>query len=336
LSDHGLELANGKEYIREAQERLIVTPLLARLHSSLQEPAAIAARLLALLEPLRGQSDEYQGYAPANLLALLRTLRGDLSGLDLRQLSIRNADLRGVNLHDTNLAEATLRDAVFTIVSDTISVMAFSRQGTYWAAGSRQGQAQIWLYSKRQFQFTWRAHDSVVTAIAFSPDEQRLVTGSWDGVIKLWNTANGALLWTSLAVDVILGLAFSLNGRTIASGGTDGQIRLWDVASGASLQTLNDHTGPVFCVTWSPNGEFLVSAGHDARIRLWEMAGADAPRLKPTPVQTLDGHSSRQRELGWDSQVVGGRARDAEGNHSRFLAPFGAGVESEWSLSGVG
>ena len=297
LIDHGLELANSKEYIREAQERLIVTPLLARLHASFPEPSAIDARLLALLEPLRGQSDEYQGYAPANLLALLRTLRGDLSGLDLQQLSIRNVDLRGVNLHDTSLAEATLRDAVFTMVSDTISVMAFSRHGTYWAAGSRQGQVQIWLYSKRQFQFTWRAHDSVVTALAFSPDEQRLATGSWDGVIKLWNAANGALLWISPAVDAIMGLAFSLDGRIIASGGTDGQIRLWDAASGALLQTLNDHTGPVFCVTWSPDGEFLASAGHDAQIRLWEMAGADAPRLKPTPAQTLDGHSSPVRGL---------------------------------------
>ena len=128
LIDHGLELANSKEYIRQAQARLIVTPMLARLHASFPEPSALEARLLALLEPLRGQSDEYQGYAPANLLALLRTLRGDLSGLDLHQLSIRNADLRGVNLHDTSLAEATLRDAVFTEVFDTISVHGFQQE----------------------------------------------------------------------------------------------------------------------------------------------------------------------------------------------------------------
>ena len=76
LIDHGLELANSKEFIREAQERLIiVTPLLARLHSSFPEPSAIGARLLALLEPLRGQTDEYQGYGPANVLALLRAKR---------------------------------------------------------------------------------------------------------------------------------------------------------------------------------------------------------------------------------------------------------------------
>lgn len=297
LIDHGLELASGKEYIREAQVRLLVTPLLARLRTLMPEPSALEARLLALLEPLRGQSDEVQGYAPANLLALLRTVRGDLSGLDLHHLSIRNVYLRGVNLRDTSLAEATLRDAVFTQATDTIWAMAFSRNGAYWAGGNRQGQVQLWSYAKRRLQLTWRAHHSTVAAIAFSPDEQCLATGSWDGVIKLWHAANGALLWTSPAVDAIMGVAFSPNGRALASGGTDGQIRMWDVASGALLQTLNEHTGPVFCVVWSPDGEFLVSAGHDARIRLWETERDDSPGLKPTPVQTLDEHSGPVRGL---------------------------------------
>lgn len=297
LVDHGLELAGGKEYIREAQIRLIVTPLLARLQASFPEPSALEARLLALLEPLRGQSDAYQGYAPANLLALLRKLRGDLSGLDLHQLSLRNANLRSVNLRDTSLTEATLRDVLFTEAFDAIWAMAFSRNGTYWAGGSRQGQVQLWWYTKRRLQLTWRAHHSVVTTVAFSPDEQWLATASWDGVIKLWNVADGALLWTSPTVDVIMSLGFSPDGRALASGGTDGLIRLWDAASGVLLQTLNDHWGPVFRVAWDPNGGMLVSAGHDAHIRLWEVAGTDAQELQPTPARTLDGHSGPVRGL---------------------------------------
>jgi WD40 repeat protein/transcriptional regulator with XRE-family HTH domain len=312
LVDHGLELANGKEYIREAQVRLIVTPLLARLHSLFPDPAALEAHLLALLEPLRGQSDEHQGYAPANLLALLRSLRGDLSGLDLRQLSIRNLDLRGVNLHDTSLAEANLRDAMFTSVSDTIWAMAFSRHGTYWAGGDRQGQVQFWAYTKQRLLRTWRAHNTVVSAIAFSPDEQRLATGGWGGVIKSWDTATGALLWTSPVLNAIMGLAFSLDGRVLASGGTDGQVHIWDARNGALLQTLGEHMGPVFCVSWSPHGGVLASAGHDARIRLWEVAGADSARIKPVPIQTLDGHSSPIRGLAFspDGQTLASASWD--------------------------
>ncbi len=343
LVDHGLELANGKEYMREAQVRLIITPLLARLRSSFPEPLALEARLLALLEPLRGQGDEHQGYAPANLLALLRTLRGDLSGLDLHQLSLRNANLGGVNLRDTSLAGATLRDAAFTEASDAIWAMAFSRQGTYWAGGTRQGQVLMWLYSQRRLQLTWRAHHSVVAAIEFSPDEQYLATASWDGVIKMWRTADCTLLWTSPAVDAIIGLAFSPDGRALASGGTDGQIRLWDVASGELLQTLSDHTSAVFCVAWSPDGEFLVSAGHDAQIRLWA-AGADLPGIRPTPVQTLMGHSSPVRGLAfspdgrtlasasWDRSV---RLWDVRNGAQKESIPIQARAEGlVWSQDG--
>jgi WD40 repeat protein/transcriptional regulator with XRE-family HTH domain len=296
LIDHGLELASGKEFMREAQVRLLVTPLLARLRAALPEPAALEARLLALLEPLRGQRDEVQGYAPANLLALLRTVRGDLSGLDLHKLLLRNVYLRGVHLRDTSLAEAILRDAVFTQATDTIWAMAFSRNGAYWAGGNRQGQVQLWLYSQRRLLRTWRAHHSTVAAVAFSPDEQRLATSSWDGVVKLWDAASGALLWTSLPVDAIMAVAFSPDGRALASSGTERQVRLWDAASGALLQTLDEHTGPVFCVVWSPDGGFLVTAGHDGRIRLWA-AEADAPRLTSAPARTLDGHSGPVRGL---------------------------------------
>lgn len=312
LVDHGLELASGKEYIREAQGRLIVAPLLARLRSSFPEPSALEARLLALLEPFRGQSDAYQGYAPANLLALLRTLRNDLSGLDLHQLSLRSANLRGVALRDTSLAETTLHNAQFTDSSDAIWAMAFSKEGAYWAGGSRQGQVQLWRYTQQRLQRTWRAHHSVVTAVAFSPDEQCLATASWDGVIKLWSTADGGLLWTSPPVDAIMKLAFSPDGRALASGGTDGQIRLWDVASGALLQTLNEHTGAVFCVAWSTDGELLASAGHDGQIRLWETAGAESPDLQPAPVRTLAGHSGPVRGLAFapDGQTLASASWD--------------------------
>lgn len=344
LMNHALELGNAKEYIREAQVRLIVTPILARLRNVYPESTVMENRLLALFEPLRGRSDELQGYAPANLLMLFRALRGDLSELDLHQLSIRNADLRGVNLHDTSLAEATLRDAMFTEGSDTIWSMAFSKNGTYWAGGDRQGQAQLWLYTKRQLQLAWRAHHSVLSAIAFSPDEQHLATGSWDGVIELWDTSNGALLWTSPVVDAIMGLAFSPDGRALVSGGTDGQTRVWDSSSGALLQTLKEHSGPIFRVAWSPNGKILASAGHDAQIRIWEMAGNDPPTLKPMPCKTLKGHSSPVRGLAfspdgrtlasasWDRTV---KLWDAKSGKQKESIPNQAHVEGlVWSPDG--
>ena len=111
LVEHGLELASSKEYVRQTQQRLLVVPILAGLRSSYPMRTALEEQLLALLSELREREDSAQGYGPANLLALLRELRGHLRGLDLSQLVLRSAYLQGVEMQDTTLPGQGLRSA---------------------------------------------------------------------------------------------------------------------------------------------------------------------------------------------------------------------------------
>jgi hypothetical protein len=106
LREHGLSQAQAKEYVRQTQERLLLAPLLARLQSVYQGRAEVDGQLRALLDGLRERAEEAQGYGPANLVALLRLLRGDLRGLNLSQLSLRGVSLQGVELQDATLAGA--------------------------------------------------------------------------------------------------------------------------------------------------------------------------------------------------------------------------------------
>ena len=113
LIEHGLELANAREYVRQTQGRLIVAPILANLRSVYPQRAALEGQLLTLLARLREQADYAQGYGPANLLVLLREQRGHLRGLDLSQLSIRGVHLQGVEMQDTALAGALRRHRLY-------------------------------------------------------------------------------------------------------------------------------------------------------------------------------------------------------------------------------
>src|SRR6266487_2205616 len=274
LTEHGLELASSKDYVRQTQQRLLLAPILAGLRSSYPLRTALEERLFTLLNHLRERADDAQGYGPANLLALLREQRGHLRGLDLSHLVLRGAYLQDVEMQDTTLSGAMLRETVFTESFDPPWSVATSSHGTSWAMGSRRGGAGVWCDSGKMLDLAWQAHTAAVQALAFSPDEQMLATGSWDGMIKLWNLENGALLWLGQHTGSIHRLAFTPDGHTLASGGDDAVIRLWDVSTGKPLQTLSGHTAPVNTVAWSPDGSLLASGSRDQTIWLWDVERA--------------------------------------------------------------
>jgi WD40 repeat protein/transcriptional regulator with XRE-family HTH domain len=288
LIEFGLELATVKEYVRQTQQRLIVSPLLAQVRTAYAGRDAMEGKLLALLDELRTRDDDIQGYGPANLLALLRELHGHLRGLDMSQLAIRSVFLQGVEMQDASLAQARLRETVFNEAFDIPWAVAISESGQYWAAGSRRGEVRLWREEGRILHLTWQAHTDTVRALAFSPDGHTLATGSWDGSIKLWNIKSETLLWTNWFTDNIECLAFAPDGRTLASGGDDAIVQLWDAHTGEHLQTLSDHSGPVFALSWSPDGRLLASGGIDRDIRLWELQGAQSE----TFVWALAGHTN--------------------------------------------
>jgi WD40 repeat protein len=288
LIEHGLQLAMAKEYVRQTQQRLIVTPLLVQLRKVFQGRDEVEQQLLSLLDLLRTQVDDAQGYGPANVLALLREQRGHLRGLDLTQLAIRGAFLQGIEMQDTTLAGASLRETVLNESFDIPWSVAISFNGQDWAAGSRRGEVRVWREEGKLLHLAWQAHTDTVHSLAFSPDGCTLATGSWDGSLKLWDIESGSLLWANWFTDNIECLAFSPDGCTISSGGGDATVQLWDASTGAHRLTLSGHNGPVFALAWSPDGSVLASGGVDRVIRLWKLSETQSE----TSLRLLTGHSN--------------------------------------------
>jgi hypothetical protein len=75
-------------------------------------------------------------------------------------------------------------------------------------------------------------HAGAVNTLAFSRDGRRLVTGSEDQTLKLWDAATGEEVFTLRGhQSIVLGVAFSPDGLRIASAGGDLTVRLWEAVT---------------------------------------------------------------------------------------------------------
>jgi WD40 repeat protein/serine/threonine protein kinase/DNA-binding SARP family transcriptional activator len=102
-----------------------------------------------------------------------------------------------------------------------------------------EGWGNVFVWSVEDGGMVARMREQQVTALAFSPDGRRLVTGSLEGGLKVWEVETGRQL-DSLSGNLgqVVDLAFSPDGAVLATSSSDGTLRLWDVGTGRQTLTL--------------------------------------------------------------------------------------------------
>ncbi|KAI5921415.1 WD40-repeat-containing domain protein [Camillea tinctor] len=104
-------------------------------------------------------------------------------------------------------------------------------------------------------------HNGSVSALAFSPSGNMLLTGSADSTLR--------------------GVAWSAQEDYVASASEDGSVRVWKIGQEKQLITLDFPQSegyrhePIYAVAFSPDGRYIVAGTANAKVVVWEQTSPE-------------------------------------------------------------
>ena len=132
---------------------------------------------------------------------------------------------------------------------ETVVDIAFSHDGKLLASTSDDKTIKLWNVAEQKLIRTMEVAEHV-QAVAFSPDDKRLMTGGRDKPMI------GEFLQ-------------EIFGDSKFNPGVS--ARLWDVETGELLQTFASHTNDVMDVAYSYDGKWIAAASADKTVDVWKL-----------------------------------------------------------------
>jgi WD40 repeat protein len=223
-----------------------------------------------------------------------------------------------------NLRQPHPKPTILSGPGGPVSTVIFSPNGQWLAAavmfdivkmsaGDNRGSVRLW--DLHQLEATPKVLDlpeSMVVAVAFSPDSQHLATSSMGGPLRLWDVHQRDAIrsFSGDPDNIILSVAFSPDGQRLASGNGDGTVRLWDLRQPeAAPVVLSAGEVSVYAVAFSPDNQRLAAGSLNNTAWLWNLH-----QLEETPI-VLRGHTGPVLSVAFspDSQQL------ATGSHDQTI-----------------
>ena len=170
-----------------------------------------------------------------------------------------------------------------------IRACAIDNDGHIIVAAALKNTVHVWRLRNGEVMSTFQLPASV-RAVAMNRDGTRLLSGSDDGIVNLWDAFSGHLrrqLFGHQAA--ITACAISDDGHLIMSGSEDGAVIVWEAPTGRLLHTLSSYGSEVRACALSGDGRTLISGSVDGALKVWNVHGEDPISVHTSPTFTVNG-----------------------------------------------
>lgn len=160
-----------------------------------------------------------------------------------------------------------------------VTCIAFSPDGKLLASGGMDQQVLVWDVQSQRIVMELKDVDTI-GSLAWSPDSQVLVWGSYSSNASFWRVGESDTYDTlRIENNPILSIAWSRDGQTLAFGmaseesrGEAGDVLLWDFANRTRItEPVPDNLLRIRSVALDPSGKTLAIGRDDGSIVLWDI-----------------------------------------------------------------
>ncbi|KAI8967920.1 hypothetical protein BDF20DRAFT_897849 [Mycotypha africana] len=156
--------------------------------------------------------------------------------------------------------------------TNAVMEMHWSRDGNHIYSCSADKSVSIFDTKSGQRVRRWRGHTGIVNSCQVARrGPERLVSGSDDGTVKIWDNNSKEAVHTFENDYQVTSVCFSEAGDMVYSGGIDNEIKVWDLRKNQLAYTMKGHMDTVTGLSLSPDGSYLLSNAMDNTVRMWDV-----------------------------------------------------------------
>jgi len=171
--------------------------------------------------------------------------------------------------------------------------MKTSPNNNHLAVGYEDGAVRMFDLNSGELLVTFSGHKSSVTCLNFDEEGMRLVSGSKDTNVIVWDTvAEAGLYRLSGHKGPITQCCFLTKQNLLISSSEDTLVKFWDLDTQHCFKTLVGHRSQVWDMAVLRDDQYLVTGCGDSELRVWKIEYLDEAEETEEPQSTL---SKRQR-----------------------------------------
>ncbi len=189
--------------------------------------------------------------------------------------------------------------------SDMVMSVAFSHDGKWLAAGSKDKMVFVWDLAGNAAGRQLAGHTDVVYSVAFSTSGKLLASAAFDQKVIVWDVASGQPVKTLAGSNKMMAAIFSSDDSWLATAGWDGNVTVWDTASWQAVRVFPGDGQIVTSVAFSPDNKLIASGGYGDTVKVWDTATGAL-------IQTLTGHTEPIWDVGFspDGKTIASASGD--------------------------